>query len=261
MNLSFFASKSFLGCLIRGFQIAEYMGAKINPINGFEKDTCIYVKPKTLDLIKDGDWVDIADGHWLPGLLRNRPKVNAIACSQYSYEMLRDYLPNKLVQISQQHLNHENAVRDRQVINTCGYIGALTPTSEKIYKEIGEALEKIGWNFIFCHDYKNRIDAVNFYKKIDLLVVGVYRGDGIYKTPTKMINAASFGIPSIADPLPGYKEFEDYYVRADSLEKMIDEVKKFNNPEYYKNWSNKVINQATKYHISQVAKKYQQLSN
>src|SRR3990167_7107951 len=31
--------------MIRGDQIAEYLGAKVNPTEGYENDICIYIKP------------------------------------------------------------------------------------------------------------------------------------------------------------------------------------------------------------------------
>ena len=31
--------------LIRGNQMAEYLGGKLNPTEGYENDVCIYVKP------------------------------------------------------------------------------------------------------------------------------------------------------------------------------------------------------------------------
>ncbi len=243
--ISFFAQKNTLGVKVRGQQIASYLG-----------QPCVHIKPNSIDDIPDGDWVDVSDGAHLKEMLRKRPKINIIAHSLRVYKDFKD-LPNKIVHISQQHINWDNEKRTRDEINTCGYIGALTPESEKIYKEVKEALK--GWNFIFCNDYKNREDAIKFYKSIDLLVIGVYRKDGIYKTPTKMINAASFGVPSIADPLEGYIEWEGNYVRADSLEKMVKEVERFKNPVYYKEWSDKLIKEAEQYHIKNVITKYKSL--
>ncbi len=51
-----------LSSRIRAEEMAAYLGAKLNPTEGFENDVCIYVKPRTFDQIRDGDWVDFLDG-------------------------------------------------------------------------------------------------------------------------------------------------------------------------------------------------------
>jgi hypothetical protein len=43
MGISFFTKKGGSG-EIRGKQVAEYIGARLNPETNFEKDLCIYVK-------------------------------------------------------------------------------------------------------------------------------------------------------------------------------------------------------------------------
>ncbi len=93
------------------------------------------------------------------------------------------------------------------------------------------------------------------------MVIGAWElGDpNPHKIPTKIINAASFGIPSIAYPLRGYKEIEGYYVRASNMKELLTEVEKFKDKDYYKKWSGKVLKMSEKYHISEVAKLYKKL--
>jgi len=254
MAISFFAEKNFLGSIIRGKQIADWIGGNYNKERG---DLNIYIKPTTLDKVKDGDWVDVSDGEWLARKLKKRPRIKIIAHSLKTYELLKE-LPNEIVWISQQHLNWERDKRDRKEITTCGYIGHPNDLAFKICDEVGEKIRSIGWEFITCFDYRNREDAVAFYKKIDLLVIGAWN-DPPYKTPTKIINAASFGVPSIAYPTEGYKEFEGYYVHARDLDEMAKEVQKFRDKDYYNEWLEKIIKKADEYHISNVAQKYRDL--
>jgi hypothetical protein len=96
---------------IRGDEIAAYLGAKLNPKDGFENDVCIHVKPKYLERVKDGDWVDYLDGLNLTYFLKERPLVNVIAHSQVSYEYLRANLTNKVVLIPSHHINIEGYKR------------------------------------------------------------------------------------------------------------------------------------------------------
>jgi glycosyltransferase involved in cell wall biosynthesis len=249
--VSFHAEKNFLGSIIRGKQIADWIGGTYRGERG---DVNIYIKPTKLDDIQDGDWVDVSDGEWLFNALKKRPKIKVIAHSLRTYEILKE-LPNEVVWISQQHLNWERDKRDRKGITTCGYIGHPNELAFKICDEVGEKVKSIGWNWITCFDYKTREDACAFYKKIDLLVIGAW-DDPPYKTPTKLINAASFGVPSVAYPTEGYKEFEGYYVPAKDLDEMAIEIQKFKNKNYYNEWSEKIIKKADEYHISNVANNY-----
>ena len=261
MAISFFAEKNFLGSIIRGKQIADWAGWKYNPKEDYENDLHIYIKPKRLDKVRDCDWIDVSDGEWLAKQLKSRPKIRVIAHSLRTYELLKEQIDNEIVWISQQHLNWENDRRNRKEITTCGYIGHPNELAFKICDEVGERIKSIGWEWVTCFDYKTREDAAAFYKKIDLLVIsdwGAWR-DPPYKTPTKLINAASFGIPSVAYPTEGYKEFEGYYVHAKNLEGMAIEIQKFKNEDYYKEWSEKIIKKAEEYHISNVVRRYNNL--
>lgn len=250
-----------LSSRIRAEEMSAYLGAKLNPTEGFENDVCIYVKPRTFDQIRDGDWVDFLDGGRFFRLLKDRPKINVIAASKNSYDILKAELPNKIIFIPHHHLNLERAKRTRHKINTCGYIGSPSPIAFKIYSEIGKRLKEVGFKFITSFDYKTRGDATSLYKKIDIMVIGAWEvGDpNPHKIPTKIINAASFGIPSIAFPLRGYKEIEGYYVRASNMKELLTEVEKFKDEDYYKKWSGKVLKMSEKYHISEVSKLYKKL--
>jgi hypothetical protein len=253
--VSFHAEKNFLGSIIRGKQIADYIGGTYKGERG---DVNIYIKPTKLDEVQDGDWVDVSDGEWLFRDLKRRPKIKVIAHSKVTYDILKE-LPNEVVWISQQHLNWERDKRDRNEVATYGYIGHPNELAFKICDEIGEIIKEIGMEWITCFDYKTREDACAFYKKIDLLIIGAKPeifDEPIYKTPTKIINAASFGVPSIAYPTIGYSEFEGYYVHARDLNEIAREVKKFKDPEYYKEFSEKIREKSEEWHISNVAKKY-----
>lgn len=227
MNISFFAKPYFWGVspkivsgpflhrgssLIRGEQIASFLGAKYNPESGYENDICIYVKPRNLDKIKDGDYVDVIDEEYLIALLAQRPKINVIAASLYTYEVLRDKLKNKVVFIPQHHCNFERAKRNTDKATTAGFLSHPSNTNYGACKELEKELKKIGIEFLTCFDFKSRLDVVNFYKKIDVQIIGHF-GRFNYKNPfaqpLKIINAASFGIPTIAVRREGYKSLRE----------------------------------------------------
>jgi len=278
--LSFFAKHSFLAnqrfpkskdltivrlsSEIRAKQIAEYIGGKYNPKDGYENNTCVYIKPGNVDRIRDTDYVDFSDGLYTGLLekLKQRPQIKVLAHSTHLYKYLKDRLPNEIIYLPQQHLNWERAKRDRKEVTTGGYIGSSSSISIKLNTEVKEALEKIGMDYVMCYNWRSREDAINFYKGIDFLVVYGYGNsdkNNPCAQPTKMINAASFGIPSFASWQVGYEEFEDYYMRFKTMDDLVEEVQKLKDNIYYDKYAEKIIKKAEEYHISKIAELYKKL--
>jgi hypothetical protein len=246
---------------IRGIQMSKYLGAKLNPTEEYENDLCIYIKPYELDNIKDGDYVDISDGNKILSSLRNRPGIGIIfsSVSGYEYIKTKDF-KNKLVYIPQHHCNYERLLRDRKEINTIGVIGSPDSFQYPI-KDFIEKLNEIGFNFISNYTFWNRNDVVEFYKQIDIQVS--WNTDGyfnkIYKCPTRLINAASFGIPTVALLESYHLEFKDNYISINNIDEMIVEIKKLKDQNYYNQWSEKIIKPTEFYHISNIAEMYRRL--
>lgn len=275
--ISFFAESSYIGNFyhmpdsnarrlssrIRAEEMAAYLGAKLNPTEGFENDVRIFVKPKAYaPLIRDGDWIDFLDGDGTQeGIVAKHPKAKLIAASKTSYEDLKSRFPNEVVFIPSHHINQERFRRDRKEISVAGYVGGPSPDAVSLYEGLASELKKVGFDFKTCFYYKTREDAVNFYRSIDLFVIGPWIGrDFPHRIPTKPINAASFGIPTIAHPIMGYEEIEGYYVPARTIEEILTEAVRFKDLAYYQEWSDKVAAFAENYHISKVAPLYQKLT-
>jgi len=278
MNISFFARPYFLGVdpaisnepflmrltpLVRGEQIAEYLGGKYNPESGFENDLHIYIKPKSLEAIRDGDYVDYSDsGDVLIELLKKRPKIKLIASSVVLFDYLKEKLPNKIVLIPEHHVNFERAKRNRREMTTAGFVGAPSLLNFAANEKIAKELKKIAIKFKTCYFFKNRKDVADFYKQIDLLIVADFDwvdDSETYRHPTKLISAASFGIPAIARYKIGYKEFEGNYIPINDMESLVTEVEKFKNKDYYDSFAKKIIDAAEPYHIENIAKLYRRL--
>ena len=277
MAISIFAKRGFLGNhyqnLVkgntilrlsgetRGAQVADYIGAKLNPASEYENDVCIFLKGYRFELAKDGDYVDFSDetiDHLAPKLIA-RPKVNVIAHSQYAFEYLKPKLPNKVVCIPQQHINWENAGREKNKNLVAGYIGRPSHISVEIQNEIKETLKSIGVEFIIGFEWETREDSIEIYKKMDVLVIGGYGklpSDLWQITPTKMINAASFGIPSLSFMRVGYKEFDDYYTQFKTMDDLVMEIGKLKDDGYYTAYSDRIKEKAKEYHISKIAELY-----
>lgn len=246
---------------IRGEEISQYLRAKFNPTEGFENGICIYVKPPRLNHIKDGSYVDILDDVHAFGCLKDRPGIKVIAMSSTQYDYLKANLKNEIVLIPHHHVNFKRVLRDRKEITTCGYIGSPSGYSNQVNNKVKRELAKIGLNFIPLYNYQTRQDIINYYKKIDIQVIGYFNfnNDSFYRHPTKIINAASFGIPTIAQPILGYREIENYYAPIKDMDSLVAEAEKMKDPAYYNQWTDKIIEEAEKYHISKIAKLYKKL--
>jgi hypothetical protein len=243
--------------IIRGEQIAEYLGCKLNPANGYENDVCIYVKPDSLDKVKDGDWVDIMDGHGLLRLLDERPDVNVIAFSDCTYSWYGQKIVNNMVLIPQHHCNFNRELRVRSKVETVGFIGGEMgfDLSEDRMRSLVEAA---GFNFLYVTRYKTRKDVVNFYRQIDIQVTWC-KPKLQAKCPLKVVNAASFGIPTVGWPQACYQEVDGKYIKAPSTTALVRELNKLHDEEYYRLWALRVIPVAEKYHIGSVAELYRNL--
>jgi len=289
MSIAIFASRSFLRndpelgdhpllsfttSVIRGEQIAEYIGAKYNPKSGYENDLCIYLRPKTLDHIRDCDYIDVSDGAFnIVEQLQSRPKIRLIASYPCSYQFLKKKLKNEVVLIPEHHCNFERAVRERKEITTAGVVNNPSLKNYSIYEEVKKRMEKIGLKFITCFYYKNRQDVVDFYKQIDIQVISRFAPVNDYSHylddynndlnpfihPSKIINAASFGIPTIASWKLGFDDFKGNYISVRDMDSLVAEVEKLKNKNYYNEWPEKILKEAEKYHISKIAEMYKQL--
>lgn len=245
---------------VRAEEVAQYLGAKLNPRDGFENDICIYVKPMHMDNIKDGSYVDILDDLHSFERIKARPGVKGIAMSLSHYEFLKKELKNELVLIPHHHVNFERALRTRKKITTCGYVGGNTYSNRSVNRKVAGALSAINVKHTPLFLYQFRKDIIDYYKKIDIQVIGYFDYRDIpYYHSTKIINAASFGIPTVANKRLGYKDFEGFYIPVNDMDELVKEVEKLKNPAYYNKWSKKVAKEAEKYHISKIAKLYRKL--
>lgn len=245
---------------VRGEEIAKYLGAKFNPTKGYENDICIYVKSGGFNRIKDGNYVDILDDLYAIEQLKTKPKVKGIAMSTPHLEYLQSILKNDITYIPHHHVNFERVHRKRKRIINCGYVGSGSGHDVRVNKEVEKMLKGIGLNFMPLYHYDTRKDIVNYYKRIDLQIIGSFTIlDVPYYHQTKIVNAMSFGIPTIASHRLGYRDVEGYYIPVNNMAELLNAAKKMKDPSEYNQWPEKIIAESEKYHISQIAKLYQQL--
>lgn len=261
---------------IRGLQIGEYIGAKINPEAGYENDVCVFIKMKPF-MAGVKNYVDVIDNPRYIDFLRRNLHYGGIAISKIAQE----YISNKsgrndIVVIPQQHCNFENIKRDRVEVTTAGYIGE--ERSLQNYEEIKDKLSRAGIKLICMWHaqvapvklppgyYKKREEVVDFYKSIDVQIVWRPVIDPkveYLKNPLKLSNAGSFRIPTVSYPEKSFvSEYFGSFVSATCVNELVENVKNLSNDSaLYKKYSLAAEEIAEGYHISNIAKLYKKLED
>ncbi len=250
--------------IIRADQIAEAIGAKLNPTKGYKNDVCIYVKPNpnsSGDYRFEGKsaYLDIIDEIGYIEQLKKYPEVGAIVLSQRDYINLSTQgLKNKIVHIPQHHCNFNREKRTRKKITVAGVIGNAKAFSF-LPPDLKLRLRERGIKLIEFSNFFSREDIIDFYKKIDIQVVWrPYKKN--LANPLKIVNAASFGIPTIALDESHFKDLGNCYIgvnKTDQLFSELDLLIKY--PERYKAFSELCIERAEEYHIDKIAQLYKNL--
>ena len=255
------SSRKRMSSKIRAEEMSEYFGAKYNPTEGYENDVRIYVKPLDLVGISDGSYVDYLDGDMSYRWFRSRPEVKVIAASRHSYDFLKSHLRNEIILIPQHHLNFERLRRDRKTITVGGYTGVPSGEAFKRYEDVKNRLKEIGIDFVTSYFFKTREDALDFYKSIDILVIADWDSKNHhFRIPTKIINAGSFGVPTVASPMLGNEEeLKGYYVEARNMDELVEGVKKLKDENYYNEVSKKILGLSERYHIDVISEYYKKL--
>lgn len=249
---------------IRGDQIATKLKAKLNPLVEFNSDICIYVKP---DLDQNRDftffgkrtYIDIIDELSYTDVLRKHPKLGAIVLSEKDYVSLSsEKLPNKIVLIPQHHCNFKRQKRIRKQVKTVGMIGNKR-AFPSYPLDLENALKERGLNLIKFSDFFDRQSVIDFYLEIDLQIVWRPWRKRL-ANPLKIVNAASFGIPTIALDEPYFQELGSAYVGVKDFPGFLHQLDRLRlEPALYNCYKNLCLQKAENYHLENIAKLYRKL--
>lgn len=250
--------------LIRGVQIAEHLGAKLNPTSGYEDDICIYVKPPGKPHLYDYDlagkpYIDIIDGEGIELFLQRKPEVPVIVVSKHDHAYLSELLTNQVILIPQHHCNFERVKRSRPAIKTVGAIG-FPPGLAHLPDGLEKELNKRGLEFLTLTSFRGREDVADFLTKIDIYILWRPWTTQKLRNALSMINAMSFGIPTIAYEEETFKEFKGYYFPARSLDSFLDQLDMLlSSPNLYESFSKNLITKAEEFHIDKIGEMYKAL--
>jgi hypothetical protein len=246
--ISFFANRSGSG-EIRGRQMAEHLGGRLNPTEGYEDDVCIYVKSKPPENYPPRSYLDILDGsgrmHWLEA----HENIGVIASSLSGQAWLQKRLLRPIVYIPQHHCNIERVQHTKEWPFRLGVVGGQGAMSDDLARILG----------VTRSNPSTREGVIEAYLSMDVQIV--WRGlNRPLKNALKLINAAAFGIPTIALPEPGYEEMDGYYIQARTLRGVADALDELARGGYDTVWNEeRLIQKAEEFHIENIAKRYAEL--
>lgn len=253
--------------ILRGEQMAAYMlNARLNPESGYENDVTIYVKPH----IKQGQdyefighaYLDLVDGFGLIDVLERNPWLPAIVFSDMDVETVSKLVKNRIVCIPHQHLNFERQKRERQGVRKVGVIGS-EGAFKYIPEEIRRGLANRGIELVEHQIMFPRTLVVKFYMQVDVILVwSPYNAPdvpGLYN-PFKIVNASSFGVPTIALDKPAFHEMDGCYFPVQNEDEFFEKIDALrSDQQLYDAMSKVCLEKSERYHISNIAKLYTDL--
>lgn len=247
---------------VRGEEIASYLDALANPKVCPSDVVQIHVKPRYPESLPTGAYVDLLDDLSYVERLKSRRDIRLVAMTRVLEEYLHEQLPeHEIVYIPHHHVNFERTRRESRSIKRCGYVGVNNIFQQTSARGIGRMLEQVGLEFESLFNFERREDILAFYQRIDLQVIPLFgfRTDWPTGHPTKIWNAASFGIPTIAWPVRGYAEATGYYLPAADPEDMAKKARAIADGTHYDLWPERLIAKAEEYHIERIAELYRGL--
>ena len=250
--------------IVRGEQIAAYVGgARLNPTSGYENDTCIYVKPN----IKPGNdfkfekksYIDIHDGWDLIHTLKKYPEVGVIAYGDLAEEVLKKELTNKVVKIPHHHVNIERTRRKRDKVLKIGTTGSPAAWTY-IPDVIKDGIKSRGLKLELYSNFYPRMSVSRFHESVDVFIHWRPFLARKLSCPFKIINAASFGVPTIALEEPSFEEVRGAYIPVHNVDEFFEKLDGYiAHPELHESMAEKCLEIAEKYHIDNISKLYEDL--
>jgi len=266
MAFSFFYTRGGAGN-IRGRQIANWLGAKHNPKDGYDDDICIYVKTHKHPYHPKRSYIDVCDAPRAIEYLKGHPEIGILALGDCQRDRLKELLHrDDIVLIRHHHCNFDREQRPNREIKVVGIMGMKNAFQYPV-EETRNRLKDMGLELMFEENYwdvykEDRQKIIDFYKQIDIQIV--WRPEAWspayapLRSPLKLSNAGSFGIPTISYPEPDYlQEWEGKTLFTKDIDQLFSWIKELKEkPKFYKVMADKARKKSAEYHIDNVAKLY-----
>jgi hypothetical protein len=237
---------------IRGLQMAQHFKARLNPPEwSYDFDIHIWVKQQPPDPLPDNSWLDVLDEHRRIPWLKQHPECGVIASSETGHEHLTEVLGrDDILLIPQHHVNFDRLRRARQEVLVAGVVGGPGAIQCDI-DDLKQVLADLGLEFRWLRHFRNPAEIVEFYQDLDVQIVWRKQNRPL-KNPLKIINAMSFGIPTIGYPEMAYREVEGYYWPVHDFTELSTAIHELRDGFD----ARRLIEKAEEYHIEQIAPLY-----
>jgi len=260
----------YTSSIIRGQQIAERLGAELNPSKLYSDEIVIFVKTLDIELAKrlKSPYIDIVDSDSALEDISKISQLKVIVMTELAKQYIGARIENEVIVIPEHHCNYENVLRTRKEVKVLGYVGS-TDCLHLNSVLLDAKLREIGMRFhcLFCDGRDlNREDICQFYKTIDVQLA--FRPTNLshkmppeLKNPLKLENAGSFGIPTIAYPELNYIiEFKEHFLSVLNYDDIIKNCLRLKESErFYDICSQEVLESSKIYHINEIIKLYKGL--
>jgi len=274
-SLAFFGTerRKFLSRQIRGRQVVEHLSDAVwNPSEPPQDAACIYIKCFP-EVVPEHCWIDIVDYHQLIHWIWQHPEVGTIALSEYAKRHLEHVLPGRrVVTIPQQHCNDEGRLREDRPVRVVGFVGngfgALGGFSPE---ELKQGFADVGLEFRWLFNpsgekrFSARRDVADFFAGIDVQVsfrrFHSWDQNRKLKDALRIVNAGSFGIPTVAFPELTYEYMcRDAYIPVTRMRDLFQACKQLATDRVlYSDVALRAFELAQNYHIDKILPLYEEL--
>lgn len=266
----FVTNRKWTSSLLRGRQIAEALGLECDPPVISARETVVAIKCWHHDFPRFGHlYCDIVDSDSLLPVLQASPHLGVITCTEKGRDYVSARIENNIKVIPHHHCNFENRTRSEKEPCVAGYVGGAGNLDLNV-AETKKALGKIGMDFLVLYNdgiSLSREDICRFYLSIDLQVV--FRKPRLMpnmppelKNPLKIVNAGSFGVPTVGYPEPCFEAANDGFVQAMNLNQIVEASAALKSDRsLYRRLAESGRQQAQAHHIFRIAPRYRELES
>ena len=259
---------------IRGRQMADYLCAEHNPQQPSAGSTCVLIKmlPYMLGrrrgtyVFDNPYWLDPIDRWEDVEYLRRKPHIPFIVSGLLAVHTLSGTHTNRIAHIPHHHCNYLRQQRPEGEITRIGYVGNMRAMRHDL-TTASNVFRARGFEFVLpTSPIRTREDLIRFYSTIDIQLAWrppVHPIVAVLKNPLKVVNAASFGIPTISCPDPSYStELPGVYLEAESMDDAGAIASRLrDSPALYQEMSERAREASEAYHIEKIGQLYRALPN
>lgn len=273
MGVSFFFRRGMPTAEIRAKQIGACLGAKLNPTDGYEEDLCICVKQSPERFARERGvlttpvkalYYDVVDDWKAIPALQRRPAQPLIVTSETARRYLSQTHENTMVVIPQHHCNFDHERRPDRPMRVVGFVGRWFG-DPPWYERMNHAIAQMGMQMRWTPSHSSRAEVVDAYRQMDIQFSWqpFLPEPLLYlKSPLKIINAASFGIPTVCTREPAFvDECDGGFIGLDSLDEALDAIRQLQTDEtYYRRFADFGPAMAAPYFVTRIAEQYRELA-